>query len=89
MKTIGDNAFDGTTSLTSVELPKTLTTIGSDAFQDSGVEELYIPASVSSMFRAFYGSNITSLELDEEIRVIPDGMFFGAGKLTSIRLPEK
>ena len=89
LKTIGEHAFDGTASLTSVELPDTLTTIGSDAFRNSGVEELYIPASVSSMFGAFYESNITSLELDEDICVIPDGMFYGAGKLTSIRLPKK
>ncbi len=89
LKTIGEHAFDGTASLTSVELPDTLTTIGSDAFRNSGVEELYIPASVSSMFRAFDGSNIISLELDEDIRVIPDGMFYGAGKLISIHLPEK
>ena len=89
LKTIGEHAFDGTASLTSVELPDTLTTIGSDAFRNSGVEELYIPASVSSMFGAFYESNITSLELDEDICVIPDGMFYGAGKLISIHLPEK
>ena len=46
---IGDYAFNGTTALHSVILPETLRTIGRRAFMRSGLTEVTIPASVTSI----------------------------------------
>ncbi len=46
---IGDAAFYGATALKSVVMAEGLTTIGEEAFYGSGVEELTIPSTVSSI----------------------------------------
>lgn len=49
VKTICQDAFYGCEALTKANLPSGLKTIGSSAFQKSGIRELTIPASVTSL----------------------------------------
>ena len=55
--TIGNNAFSGSTRLTSVTIPNSVTTIGNNAFYDcTGLTSITIPDSVTSIGEeAFYG----------------------------------
>lgn len=47
VKTIGSNAFKDCTALKSLILPEGLTSVGKSAFDNSGIEELYVPSSVT------------------------------------------
>ena len=46
---INDNAFTKSTDLTSIELPNTLEIIGEDAFCETNLKEIVVPASVTSI----------------------------------------
>ena len=88
---IDNGAFNYCTSLTSVELPTGLTSIGRDAFRDcSTLATIELPASVTSIGDyAFYGcSNLTSIELPAGITNIGKSTFYRCSSLTSIELPE-
>ncbi len=65
--TIGYGAFSGCTSLTSFIIPETVETIGSYAFENSGITKINIPASVTKIFlMPFRGcTSLTEFEVDE------------------------
>ena len=60
-------AFQTTTSLKHIKLPKNLTAIGAYAFQDSGIEELMVPKNVSSLGSDifYYARNLKALSVEE------------------------
>ena len=68
---IGDRAFYGSTGITSVEIPNSVTSIGDYAFSDcSGLTSVVIPNSVTSIGNsAFYGCSGLTGEL-----VIPNSV---------------
>jgi hypothetical protein len=49
LKRIGHNAFADCSGLTSIDIPDGLTNIGDSAFSYSGIERLFIPASVTEI----------------------------------------
>lgn len=49
LKSLGNYAFKGCTALTDIELPSTLTSIGGNCFQSTGLTQLVVPASVTTM----------------------------------------
>ena len=62
---IGETVFSGNTSITSVEIPNSVTSIESYAFYKcSGLTSITIPNSVTSIgYAAFYGcSGLTSVQ---------------------------
>ena len=64
---IGNNAFSGCTSLTSITLAEGLTTIGGYAFYNCGttIESVTIPESVTSIGEnAFNGTNVTNFYIN-------------------------
>ncbi len=62
-----DGAFQTTMALRHIVLPKNLTAIGSFAFQDSGIEELVLPATVKELGRDifYYARNLKALSVEK------------------------
>ena len=87
---IGDNAFYGCSSLTSMTIPSSITSIGDKAFYGcSSLTSVTIPSSVTSIGEwAFYGcSSLTSVTIPNSITNIAYGTFYGCSALTSIIIP--
>ena len=90
LSTIGDYAFQNCSSLTSIDLPESLTSIGNYAFPEcSSLTLIYLPAGVTSIGKmAFYKcTSITSITLPASLTSIGSSAFSGCYGLTSITLP--
>lgn len=86
---IGDSAFSST-ALSSIELPETLTSIGSMAFDEvTELTSVYIPDSVTYIGGQAFGdcSSLRKVRLPAGMTEIPSWCFCGAG-LTSLDLPD-
>ncbi len=87
---IGDYAFSGCSSLTSLTLPSSVTLIGGHAFEKcSGLTSLTLPSSVTSIgeFAFRYCSGLTSLTLPSGVTTIDYYAFADCRGLTSLTLP--
>ncbi len=87
---IGDDAFDGCSGLTSIIIPNSVTSIGDDAFHGcSGLTSIIIPNSVTRIGNdAFYGcSGLTSIFIPNSVTSIGGHAFDGCSGLTSIIIP--
>ena len=87
---IGEEAFDGCISLTSVYIPESVTSIGDSAFYEcTSLTSVYIPESVTSIEGAFYGcSSLTSVYIPEGVTTIGSGILGECTSLTSVHIPE-
>lgn len=86
---IGESAFDGCTSLTSITIPDSITNIGGYAFYGCmGLTSITIPNKVTSIgYRAFYGCNhLTSITIPNSVTSIGGYAFYGCSGLTSISI---
>lgn len=87
---IGNNAFQGDENLQTIELPKSLKTIGDWAFAESSLTKIKIPESVSEIGENAF-INCAALEkvtLPPNLREIRTCTFFGCAKLAEINIPE-
>ena len=88
---IGNNAFNGCSSLTSVTIPSGTTSIGVQAFKDcSSLSLITIPSSVTSIGQyAFRGSALATItfETPSTLTGISQYMFQECTHLTSITIP--
>ena len=76
---IGDNAFNGCTGLTSVEIPNSVTSIGDNAFyRCTGLKSLTIGNLVESIgYAAFAGcEGLTSLTIPNSVTSIGECAFY-------------
>ena len=88
--TIGDYAFYGCTSLTSVTIPNSVTSIGNLAFYYCrGLTNITIPNSVTSIGRlAFYDCDLlTNIDIPNSVTSIGDYAFDTCIRLTSVTIP--
>ena len=88
---IGDRAFQGCSSLTSVTIPEGVTSIGSDAFYKcSSLTSVTIPEGVTSIGSdAFSGcSSLTSVTIPEGVTSIGGSAFKNCSSLTSVTILE-
>lgn len=86
---IGEEAFAGCTSLTSITIPDGVTSIGAGAFSDcSSLTSLVIPAGIIFVgMSAFYGcSSLTSVTVPGSLMHISWNMFANCTSLTSVKI---
>lgn len=90
IEAIGDSAFSGFSSLTSVSIPDSVISIGDNAFSlCTSLTSVTIPDSVTSIGNnAFENcSSLTSVTISNGITSIGSFTFYGCKKLTSITIP--
>ena len=90
-KCIADSAFDGCTSLTSIEIPDSVTSIGINAFYNcTSLTSIEIPDSVTTIgsgtFR--YCTRLTSIEIPDGVTSIGTYAFYSCTSLASIEIPD-
>ena len=87
---IGDGAFEVCSSLTSIDIPNSVTSIGYRAFMDcSGLTSIDIPNSVTSIGEWAFSicSGLTSIDIPNSVTSIGDYAFSWCSGLTSIDIP--
>ena len=87
---IGNEAFDGCTALTSVTIPNSVTSIENSTFDGcTGLTSIEIPNSVTSIGNyAFYGcTGLTSITIGNGVTSIGDYAFGDCKGLTSFTIP--
>jgi hypothetical protein len=89
---IGDYAFADITTLTQVSLPSTLTEIGTEAFEETSIQELILPensALTTIKPKAFQkAKHLTTVELPETVTTIGEEAFLECTSLRTISLPD-
>ena len=89
-KNIPRNAFFNCRGLTSVSIPDSVTTIGSEAFSGcSGLTSITIPDSVTSIGNYAFSrcSGLTSITIPDIVTSIGSSAFSGCSSLESITIP--
>ena len=87
---IGQYAFYKCSSLTSVNIPSSVTVIGGDAFEKcSSLTSVNIPSSVKWIGEStFYDcSSLTSVNIPSSVTEIGGGAFGGCSSLASVNIP--
>lgn len=86
---IGDAAFQGHSTLTSVTIPGSVTSIGSGAFNNcAGLTGVTIPSSVTSIGDYAFAncSNLTSVTIPNSVTSIGSLAFYSCSGLTSLTI---
>ena len=87
---ISQNAFKGSTALTSVTIPSTVTGIGANAFEGcTSLETISIPATVTSIGgSAFSGcTQLVTVSIPGLVTSIGNGLFYNCTQLKSVEIP--
>ena len=91
IQSIGDSAFSGCDSLTTITMPDSVTTIGKFAFYEcNSLTTITLSNSITTIGDAAfrYCDNLTSVTLPDSLTTIGEAAFEGCENLTSIILPD-
>ena len=86
---IGDDAFNGESSLKSVEIPNSVTEIGNLAFACTSLKSIELPDSVTEIGEYAFSrcTSLKSIEIPDSVTEIGDGAFSRCTSLKSIEIP--
>lgn len=86
---VGESMFSKCSSLVTVKLPKTVTSIETDAFSDcSAMTSIVLPDSLKEMGDAvFVATGLVSITIPEGITRIGDFMFYYSESLATVNFP--
>ena len=86
---IGEWAFCGCSNMTSIEIPNSVTSLGVDAFRNTGLTSIVIPNTITTLETyTFYNcSNLITVTLPDGLEIINSSAFEGCSKLTTINIP--
>ena len=86
---IGDQAFNNHKTITDIELPNSITSIGKGAFYNSTLKEITIPNNVTDIEESAFKSctKLTSATLGNNVMTIGEDAFYNCTGLTSITIP--
>ena len=92
VKRISRRAFrgSGTTYIRKIEIPNTVTAIGTAAFTYKRIKTIELPNSVKYMGESVfsYCSELSQVKLSERLKVLPEDTFWGCKSLKQITIPE-
>ena len=88
--TLTEYTFENVTSLKEIEFPTTMTTIGRNAFNKSGLTSIHIPSHITSVGYNLCTQclSLTSVTVESPNLTITAGAFQGCTNLTTINLVE-
>ena len=87
---IGDNAFNGMSSLTSISIPDTVTMIGADAFKSTALNAITLSKDTTSIGDGAFENcfNLSSVTLPDKVTSIGSRAFYNDDVLKSIIVPD-
>lgn len=90
IQSINDRAFLGNTALQALDLPKTITAVGKDAFQNCiKMEMLSINSDINTTYiNSFSGCGIKNLRISGDATSIPKKMFYQSALLEHVKIGE-
>ena len=89
MTIIPKETFSGCTSLTSINIPSTIKTIGERAFNNTGLTKITVPNTVTTIEASAFRNNkeLTTVTLPSGITTLSEYIFYNCPKLTNVAIP--
>ena len=89
MTIIPKETFSGCTSLTSINIPSTIKTIGERAFNNTGLTKITVPNTVTTIEASAFRNNkeLITVTLPSEITTLSEYIFYNCPKLTNVAIP--
>ena len=89
MTVIPEHLFHKNSTLTSVEIPDTVTEISRYAFAQTGLENIELPSSVTTLqYEIFSGGNLLQISIPDSVTGMGNAIFQNCRKLQKVKLPK-